>query len=438
MRKRGQCLKPWIIPETLEDMDKVHNRTLQTVSNAWACILQNEKYKDVKLPAYAQYSQERCPAKITTITISAETTTARRSSRSRMSIKRAAKTTIGGQYTPVKNTENERKKKRAGAIADPSAATSSSKNSSSSFIDSFIQTFTESLSCRGINEEEISKEAGDEKGKELEKSFNSLLQNFTESLSCRTNEEISMEKELEEKQMIHELKSDLTNAHKIISNLEQERSQLLEIMEIYKNNFDRMTQYDETASRRASTSDALVSSSQKNRHKKIVDVRHQSKIELKAKLIDEIKAHFKSKKFQSKNKLARRILGEMIATHPSISFEVLGEISTLSRAQLCEELDLVGSGKNQVQLDQVNKSAPSEATFRNILIETTIDVLFLINYDIFYRDQAPAVFLSCDKAPSGSLIKIINWFSMKKNKVEQKILDVDQTLEDSEECAKAM
>ena len=87
-------------------------------------------------------------------------------------------------------------------------------------------------------------------------------------------------------------------------------------------------------------------------------------------------------------------------------------------------------------------SSPGEGTLRNILNETTADVLFLIYYRIFYQDrvgnEVPSLFLSCDKATDGGFVKILSWYSPTSKMVEQKIIDVDKSYGKSIDCARAM
>lgn len=148
----------------------------------------------------------------------------------------------------------------------------------------------------------------------------------------------------------------------------------------------------------------------------------------------------KSKKYVGTKKMGRRLLGEILATHPSISFNTAAEIISLVRAQFLTEAELVDG--NQLTFNDIAMSSPSEAMLRKILDETATDILFLMHYRIFYEDKkegtCPALFLSCDKATSGGFVKIISWYSHSSKKVEQKILDVDKTYGDSKDCAKAM
>ena len=61
--------------------------------------------------------------------------------------------------------------------------------------------------------------------------------------------------------------------------------------------------------------------------------------------------------------------------------------------------------------------------------------------DIFHNNndiQRPAVFLSCDKGPDGSFVKVLSYYSSEKKIVKQIILDVDKTFNDSKSAAEAM
>ena len=133
-------------------------------------------------------------------------------------------------------------------------------------------------------------------------------------------------------------------------------------------------------------------------------------------------------------------MGEVVATHPSISFATAAEIIAISRAQLITEAGLIQ--KDTLTYNEVGLSSPSEFMLRNVLDETTADVLFLIFYRVFYQDkvkeEVPALFLSCDKATNGGFVKIISWYSKTSKKVEQNILDVDKTYGESKDCAQAM
>lgn len=178
-----------------------------------------------------------------------------------------------------------------------------------------------------------------------------------------------------------------------------------------------------------------------SRFKSTIDKRWLGKVEKKLSIYRDFVKKFKKKKYSSQDKFARRLLGEVLSLHPSVSFENTEEIVSIARTQLLAETGFLTSG--ELSFSDIIKSSPSDFTFRTILSETTADVLFLMHYDIFYKDVVhpgthPALFLSCDKAPSGSLVKIITWFSISSQKVQQKILDVDKSIEDSQECANAM
>ena len=157
-----------------------------------------------------------------------------------------------------------------------------------------------------------------------------------------------------------------------------------------------------------------------------------------------LKKHFQRAKFHSdkvENKLSRRILGETMVLHPSISFETASQIISIARAQLLEEIGLV-DGKD-ITFDDIVDTSPSDKVLRDMIDDTAAeDVLFLIHKRVFHEDiidgKQPAVFLSCDKGTSGGFVKIISWYSKGSQKVEQKILDVDKSYGDSYECAKAM
>ena len=80
---------------------------------------------------------------------------------------------------------------------------------------------------------------------------------------------------------------------------------------------------------------------------------------------------------------------------------------------------------------------------RQILNEISTDILFLIHKSIFYNNRKsdghyPNVFLSADKGPDGSFVKILSFFNGLKNKVEAKILDVDISYGTSSQAADAM
>ena len=148
----------------------------------------------------------------------------------------------------------------------------------------------------------------------------------------------------------------------------------------------------------------------------------------------------KSERYVGKSNLGKRLLGEVLATHPSISFVNAAEIIMISRAQLLAEADWVDGHK--LSFSDIGLSSPSDKYLRGILDDTTSDVLFLMFFKIFYEDKVgqtvPSLYLSCDKATNGGFIKILSWYSPTSNKVEQNIFDVDKTYGDSIECAKAM
>ena len=146
-------------------------------------------------------------------------------------------------------------------------------------------------------------------------------------------------------------------------------------------------------------------------------------------------------KFVCDDKFCRRLLGEIMATHPSISFNSAADIVSLARAQLLSQVNFFQD--TNLTLNEVAVSSPSETTLRTILNETTADILFMLHNKIFYLDKLddgspPAVYLSCDKGPNGNLIKIISWYSSSSDKVEQIVLDVDHSYGCSKQCAEAM
>ena len=151
--------------------------------------------------------------------------------------------------------------------------------------------------------------------------------------------------------------------------------------------------------------------------------------------------HLKARRYNGKSALGRRIMGEIVATHPSVSFVNASEIIMLSRAQLMAELGIICK-ENDLKFRNIALSSPSDAYLRGTLDETAADVLYLIYYRIFYEDKVgdtvPSIFLLCDKATNGGFIKIVSWYSTTTKRVKQNILDVDRTYGDSEDCAKAM
>ena len=146
-----------------------------------------------------------------------------------------------------------------------------------------------------------------------------------------------------------------------------------------------------------------------------------------------------TRKYCTHNQLARRILGEAVATHPSVSFEYNAQITSFARAQLLAEAGLL----DNKMVDKVAESSPGEGVMRKIMNDIATDVLFLIHKNIFYDNlkpdgQYPNVYISADKGTDGSFVKILSWFDRTKNRVEQKILDVDATYGTSEQTAHAM
>ena len=143
-------------------------------------------------------------------------------------------------------------------------------------------------------------------------------------------------------------------------------------------------------------------------------------------------------KADTSNKMSRRILGEIVATHPSISFETAAEIIALSRAQLMADAGLL----HKISYQNIAHSSPTGQTLGNILNETTADILFSLHLRIFHHDavdgEFPSVFFSCDKGTSGNFVKVVSWYSKSSKKVEQVILDVDVSYGTSQECAEAM
>ena len=53
----------------------------------------------------------------------------------------------------------------------------------------------------------------------------------------------------------------------------------------------------------------------------------------------------RAKKYVGKSTLGRRLLGEVLATHPSSSFSSAAEMIAISRAQLLTEAEMMGKKK---------------------------------------------------------------------------------------------
>ena len=157
------------------------------------------------------------------------------------------------------------------------------------------------------------------------------------------------------------------------------------------------------------------------------------------KVKDALMKNFATKKYNNKSKLARRILGESIATHPSVSFEYQSEITCLARAQLLAETGILDAK----MVDKVVASSPGEGVMRIIMNEVATDILFLMHKSIFYDNlkhngKYPNVYISADKGSDGSFVKILSWFDNTKQQVVQKILDVDNSYGTSKQAADAM
>ena len=175
-------------------------------------------------------------------------------------------------------------------------------------------------------------------------------------------------------------------------------------------------------------------------HHEVVPKAYFSRLEKYKNKIETLYKHLISERYSGKSDLGRRLLGEILATHPSISFVNAAEIIMLSRAQLLAETDIIDEKK--LTLQNIALSSPSEKYLRTILDDTASDIMFQLYFRIFYKDKigekSPSLFLSCDKATNGGFIKIISWYSQCSNKVEQFIFDVDRSYGESRECAKAM
>ena len=172
-----------------------------------------------------------------------------------------------------------------------------------------------------------------------------------------------------------------------------------------------------------------------------VNKRIFNRLELFKCQIDNLLKHLKSKRYTGKKALDKRLLGEILATHPSISFVNASEVIMISRAQELAEAGII-CDENALTFDDIALSSPSEAYLHGILDETATDILFLMYYRIFYEDKigemTPSLFLSCDKATSGGFVKVVSWYSPRSKRVEQQILDVDKSNGESRDCAKAM
>ena len=112
---------------------------------------------------------------------------------------------------------------------------------------------------------------------------------------------------------------------------------------------------------------------------------------------------------------------------------------SFARAQLLAEMKLLDTE----MADKIVSSSPGEGVMRNIMDEIATDVLFLIHKNIFYDNlkqngEYPNVFISADKGTDGSFVKILTWYDRSKERVEQKILDVDMSYGSSKQAADAM
>lgn len=184
----------------------------------------------------------------------------------------------------------------------------------------------------------------------------------------------------------------------------------------------------------------LQSEKLKNQHVQVHKVRNVQNEKYRT-LIKKLISMVTKKRFEVSSKLGKRLLGELISTHPSVSFSVAAEIVTLSRAQLFADVGMLTENDEEglFSFENIAMSSPSEHALRHALDRTVADVLFSTHLKIFHEEQQiPSVFLSCDKGTQGNFVKVLSWYSAKENKVEQIILDVDVSYGSSQECAEAM
>ena len=73
------------------------------------------------------------------------------------------------------------------------------------------------------------------------------------------------------------------------------------------------------------------------------------------------------KRFEVSSKLGKRLLGELISTHPSVSFSVAAEIVTLSRAQLFADVGMLTENDEEglFSFENIAMSSPSEHALRH-------------------------------------------------------------------------
>lgn len=187
--------------------------------------------------------------------------------------------------------------------------------------------------------------------------------------------------------------------------------------------------------------DTLKNNQKRNNYVEILKSTHtqnEKKLDSYKKLID----LFKKKKFtEPNNGFSRRLLGEMLALNPNVSFESVSVIVFLARSQLLEASGILGTG--DISIEDVANTSPGEMVFRTLLDGTCADVLFTAHLELFEDNkidgEASAIMSTFDKGGrNNNLIKVLSYWNTNLGKVGHIILDADRTNTSSEDHAKGM
>ena len=454
-KRDSLCRKPWMLRDNA-NIDNLQHRTIRKICGSWDDMIRTGIFKNDDIPPSVRIAASTIRHKFVTTSVKSEkeesgTKPILQSQRSR----RRSGATRKEAIPPPRYTPKDRKKKKITQVGGANTNIYNDNASSSQFEMPGIASFNNLVNnlegrfhstlnllenaCGNVNN------VADESNTTASSTntparYNSLvsvdtIQNLNVVIppTSRTNCFDQREKEFLNKnnKLLQSQLNEVKKNHRLekkkledeIGNLKKENL----FLDKHVSNLDN--QLKTIKHNELSCYDRLI-------NKSYYTVLHQFKDDV-TKLMKQVKAG----RYIGKSNLGKRLLGEVLATHPSISFVNAAEIIMISRAQLLTEADWVVDG-NKLSLNDIGLSSPSDKYLRDILDDTASDVLFLMFFKIFYEDKVgetvPSLYLSCDKATNGGFVKILSWYSPTSNKVEQKIFDVDKTYGDSIECAKAM
>ena len=453
-KRNSKCRRPWLLKESA----KVHDRTLRKACGSWDDMICSGIVQNNEIPPTIRIAASKiCHDFVTS-------PSAKKTNEEEAIIHQGQSHRRRTRRPPPRYTPKERKnkvKKKGGAATNvhdnnkQSSSSSPFKNPGialGSLVNNLENRFQSSLNFfENVCATNVGTVLDDRTTNNYNLSVGDRIQNFNVIIPTAASTS-SIEKEKEkEKDLLHRkniiLQREINEAkkdHSIQTKTSQNQiNEFKKEKKILQNQIDKLKKENYFLDGKISylegqmekMQDVEMSSFQMKINKGV----YTKLIEFKDQIVRLMK-QVTSERYVGRTDLGRRLLGEVLATHPSISFVNAAEIIMIARAQLLTEAKLVD--EKNLTYDEIGLSSPSEKLLRTILDETTTDVLFLMYFRIFHEDKAdgmvPSLYLSCDKATNGGFVKILSWYSLTSNQVEQNIFDVDRTYGDSSECAKAM